>query len=76
MHALKKEQPALLVTDCKNLYDATHKEGAAPSSTDKRLAIELAIVKSRAAEDEADLRMASSAVPDCRLSHQARMEKV
>ena len=50
--ALKK-QPALLVTDCKSLYDAIHKE-AAPASTDKRLAIELAIVKSRATEGEAN----------------------
>ena len=31
--------PSILVTDCKSLYDATHKEGAA------RLAVELAIVK-------------------------------
>ena len=35
-----------LVTDCKSLYDAIHKEGAAPASTDKRLA--LAIVKAKA----------------------------
>ena len=38
-------RPSILVTDCKSLYDAIHKEGAAPASTDKRLAIELAIVK-------------------------------
>ena len=51
-----KEQPALLVTDCKSLHDAIHMEGAAPSSTDKRIVLELAIVKSRAAQSEADLR--------------------
>ena len=38
--------------DCKSLHDAVHKDSAAPSSTDKRLAT----VKSRAAEGEADLR--------------------
>ena len=47
-------QPALLVTDCKSPHDALHKERAAPSSTDKRLAIELASVKSRATRGEAD----------------------
>ena len=31
-------------------------ERAAPSSTDKRIVLELAIVKSRAAQSEADLR--------------------
>ena len=41
-------RPSILVTDCKSLYDAIHKEGAAPASTDKRLAIELAIVKAKA----------------------------
>ena len=50
--ALKKP-PTLLVTDCKSLYDAIHKEGADPS-TDKRLSI--AIVNSRATEGEAGLR--------------------
>ena len=39
-------RPSILVTDCKSLYDAIHKEGAAPASTDKKLAIELAKVKS------------------------------
>ena len=43
---------ALLVTDCKRLYDAIHKDGAALSSTDKRLAIEFAIVKFRKRERE------------------------
>ena len=37
--ALKK-QPALLV-DCESLHDAIHNDSAAPSSTDKRLAIDL-----------------------------------
>ena len=42
-----KKQPSVLVTDCNSLYGAIHKEGADPSSTDKRLAIKLAVVKSR-----------------------------
>ena len=49
-------QQAFLVTDRNILHDASHKKGAAPSSTDKRLAIELALVKSRATEGEADMR--------------------
>ena len=32
---------SILLTDCKSLYGAIHKEGAAPASKDKRLAIEL-----------------------------------
>ena len=47
-------RPSVLVTDCKSLYDAIHKEGAAPASTDKRLAIELAIVKAEAVSGETD----------------------
>ena len=43
---------SILVTDCKSLYDATHKEGAAPASTEKRLAIELATVKAKAVSHE------------------------
>ena len=49
-------RPSVLVTDCKSLYDAIHKEGAAPASTDKRLAIELALVKAKAVSGETDLR--------------------
>ena len=40
-------RPSILVTDCKSLHGAIDKEGAAPASTDKRLAIELAIVKAK-----------------------------
>ena len=71
--ALKK-QPALLVTASKRLYDAIYKEGAAPPSTDKRLAIELAIGRSRAAEGEADLRWidARQQIADCRTEHASR----
>ena len=43
------KQPAL-VTDCKSLYDAIQKKGAAPPPMDKRLAMELATVKSRATD--------------------------
>ena len=52
-------RPSVHVTDCKNLYDAIHK-GAAPASTDKRLAIELAIVKAKAVSGETDLRWISA----------------
>ena len=60
-----------LVTDCKSLHDAIHKEGAAPSSTDKRIVIELAIDKSRASEGEADLRWIDARyhVADCLTKH-------
>ena len=63
---LSKKQPALLVTDCQSLHDAIHKEGAASSSTNKRLAIEL-VVMSRATEGEADLRWihARYQIADC-----------
>ena len=37
-----EQQPVLLMTHCKSLQDAVHQERAAPSSTDKRLATELA----------------------------------
>ena len=34
-----KTRPSILVTDFKSFNDAIHEEGAAPASTDKRLAI-------------------------------------
>ena len=43
-------------THCKSPHDAIHKEGAALSSTDKRLANEFATDKSLALEGAADLR--------------------
>ena len=49
-------RPSILVSNCKSLYDAVHKEGAAPASTDKRLAMELAIVKAKEVSRETDLR--------------------
>ena len=49
-------RPSTLVTDCKSLYDATHKEGAAPASTGKRLAVELALVKAKPLSSETDVR--------------------
>ena len=48
-------RPSILVTDCKSLHDAIHKEGAAPASTDKRLVIELAIVKAKTVSGETGL---------------------
>ena len=65
-------RPSILVTDCKSLYDAIHKEGAAPASTDKRLAIELAIVKAKAVSGETDLRCARYQIADCLTKHASR----
>ena len=67
-------RPSILVTDCKSLYDAIHKEGAAPASTDKRLAIELAIVKAKAVSGETDLRWidARYQIADCLTKHASR----
>ena len=65
---------SILVTDCKSLYDAIHKERAAPASTDKRLAIALAIVKAKAVSGEADLRWidARFQIADCLTKHASR----
>ena len=67
-------RPSILVTDCKSLYDAIHKEGAAPASTDKRMALELAIVKAKAVSGEADLRWidARYQIADCLTKHASR----
>ena len=69
-----KARPSILVIDCKGLYDAIHKEGAAPASTDKRLAIELAIVKAKAGSGETDLRWidARYQIADCLTKHASR----
>ena len=58
------ERPSILVTDCKSLYDAIHKEGAAPASSDT---IELAIVMAKAVSGETDLRWidARYQIADC-----------
>ena len=60
--------PSILVTDCKSLYDAIHKEGAAPASTDKRLAIEVDIVKAKAVSG-VDARYQ---IADCSTKHASR----
>ena len=67
-------QTTLSVTDCKSLYDASHKEGASPSSTNSRLATDLAIVKSRATESEADLSWIDVRyqIADCLIEHASR----
>ena len=69
-----KDRPSILITDCKSLYDAIHKEGAAPASTDKRLAIELAIVKAKAVSGETALRWidASFQITDRLTKHASR----
>ena len=69
-----KARPSILITDCKILYDAIHNEGAAPASTDKRLAIELAIVKAKAVSGETDLRWidARYQIADCLTKHASR----
>ena len=67
-------RPSIFVTDCKSLYDAIHKEGAAPASTDKRLAIELAMVKAKAVSGETDMRWidARYQIADCLTKHASR----
>ena len=67
-------RPSILLTDCKSFYDALHKEGAAPASTDKRLAIELAMVKATAVSGETDLRWidARYQIADCFTEHASR----
>ena len=64
-------RPSIFVTDCKSLYDAIHKEGAAPASTDKRLAIELAMVKAQAVSGETDFWWidARYQIADCLTKH-------
>ena len=49
-------------------------EGAAPAFTDKRLAIELAIVKGKAVSSEIDLRWidATYQIADCLTKHDSR----
>ena len=66
--------PSIPITDCKSLYDAIHKQGAAPASTDKRLAIELATVKAKAASGETGLRWidARYQIADCLTKHTSR----
>ena len=73
--ALKK-QPALWVSDWNSVHGPTNKEGAAPSSTDKRLAVELATFKSRATEGEVYLRWVDARyqIADCLTK--ARIEEV
>ena len=65
---------SIFVTDCKSLYDAIHKEGTAPASTDERLAIELAIVKAKAVCGESDLRWTGARyqIADCLTKHASR----
>ena len=70
------KQPALLVARCKSLHNAIHKEGAAPSSTDRRLAFELAICHITSNGTRSRFEVDRRTVPDYRLSHQARIEKV
>ena len=61
---LWKKQPALLVTDCTSVPDAVHKEGTAPSSTHKPLAVELAIFEITGPW-KAKQTGGGSTVPDC-----------
>ena len=69
-----KARPSILITDFKSLYDAIHKERAAPASADKRLPIELAIVKAKAVSRETDLRWidARYQIADCLTKHASR----
>ena len=69
-----KARPSILITHCKSFCDTIHKEGAAPASTDKRLAIELAIVKAKAVSGETDLRWSDARyqIADCLTKHASR----
>ena len=69
-----KGRPSILITDCKSVYDAIHQEGAAPASTDKRLAIELAKVKTKDVSGEIDLRRTDAGyhIADCLTKHASR----
>ena len=66
-----KARPSIFVTDCKSFYDAIHNGGAALASTNKRLAIELAIIKAKAVPGETDLRWidARYQIADCLTKH-------
>ena len=71
------EKQLALVTDCEGLHDGIHKERAAPSSTYKRHAIELAIhCQVTSCGRRSRLEVDRRTLTDCRLSHQARIEKV
>ena len=72
------ERPSILVTDCKSLYDARRKKGAAPASTEKRLETELAIVKAKAVSGETELRWidARYQIADCLTKHASKSEAV
>ena len=74
MGSFSRRVPVFLSPTAKafTIYDA--KEGAAPASTDKRLAIELAIVKAKAVSGETDLRWidARSQIADCLKKHASR----
>ena len=66
--------PVFLSPIVEAFYDSLHEEGAAPASTDKRLAFELAIVKAEAVSDETDLRWidAGYQTADCLTKHASR----
>ena len=73
-NSFSRRVPVFLSPTAKSLYDAIHKEGAAPTSTDKRLAIELAKVKAQAVSGETDLRWidARNQIADCLTKHASR----
>ena len=71
-----KARPSFLVNDCKSLYDVTHKGGAALASSDKRLAIELALVLAKAVSGETDLKWIDERTQNRRLPDKARLEEV
>ena len=72
-------RPRILVTDCKSLFFKMQftEKGAAPVSTDKRLAIELAIIKAKAMSGETDLRLinARNQIADRLTKHASRKSK-
>ena len=76
-NSFSRRVPVFLSPTTKSLYDAIHKEGAAPASTAKRLAIELAIVKAKAVSGETDLRWidARYQIADFLTKHASRMSE-
>ena len=60
---------SILVTDCKSLYDAIH-EGAAPASTDKRLAIELGH-----SQGQGSVRCNGLEVDGCKISNRRLLDE-
>ena len=76
--SFSRRVPVFLSPTAKAFMMLYTKTGAAPASTDKRLAIELAIVKAKAVSEETDLRWidARYQIADCLTKHASRKSEV